>query len=526
MASPSVHPRKAGLHDAKKEEATSTPKAPSAALAEKANTPASTVSRQKNIVVEEPAQLAQRFSLAPLVVACGGILGTVLGGLVGYQLADFVGATPTTTTIDATDNEAFKQSLEAIEKESVYFKKAGEPVVLNPDQLTAITNSDNQYYEFTPKSVLTEEANSTFTLTHHQPNKNRQVRYQFENSSAVEGSTAAIKPLLTKIDILTEEGLNERLTLNSEGQVIHSVKTVQTKTDTFENHERRFAYDPYNPNRIVEQHTVYPATKNATGEAYHIAEGATPTSVTFYEKIFHPKTGDLQEIQVVEKTGNAKQVLAERLLLDAQGTITERYEAINIKEMEWLETRLKAEALGEKGWFEKLYNKHLTVQPTIIDGATGEPKPIGRLAKGYKAVQQWERRKAQDIWDIFGVGKLNCRTDTLDTTTMINVASAKVHPQTALRNAIDQPAFSGGDALLKTAKTAWAGFKTKFHETGGAIVEQSVGERFKLLIQAFKQTSTGQKIGLILGGIVGGALGVWALYPKQRKPAEGSVNTN
>ena len=529
QASPSSVPRKATFSDAIKVDATNqnTPIVPRASDAVSFTEKAMAAPETKFGKEDQPAtpqapaikvplasNNARRFSLAPVVTACGGILGTVLGGVGGYYVANFVEdgtSTPASNNLGTTTpNNQSAKTLEEIEQYPVYLKQAGEQLVLNPDKLTATTSADNHYYEFIPQAIQTTEAKATFDIIHHHPTKDIQVQYRYENPALVAGSTDSIEPVLKQITVLTPDGLNDCFTLNAQGQPISRVKTIKTSSGNFENHEWQFAYDNHNTNRTVERHVIYPATPNASGKGFHTADNAVATSETVYEKIFNTAAGFLQEIQVLEKGGKA-----ERLLFDAQGKVIERYEYIAKIQAERLEKMFEAKLSGQQGLFEQFYDNYLTVKPSI-DLATGTPKPTGWLSNAYQTAQQAERKGAAAIRSALGIGKLTSSTDVA-LATNAKVALTSVHPQTQLRTAINQPAFSGGEALLKSVTIAWQQFKVAYKESGGAIVEQTVGDRFSSLTQAFKETSVGQKIGLGVGAVLGCTLGIWALLPKKHK---------
>jgi len=529
QASPSSVPRKAAVRDAVKADATNqnAPIVPTASDAvsftEKAMaTPETNAGKGSQpatpqaptIKVPLASNNARRFSLAPVVTACGGILGTVLGGVGGYYVANFVDDGKSTTASNNTGtttpiNQSAK-TLEEIEQHPVYLKQAGEQLVLNPNKLTATSSADNHYYEFTPQAVTNLAPESTFDIIHHQPTKDIQVQYRYENPALVADSTDPIEPVLKQIIVLTPDGLNDCFTLNAKGQPISRVKTIEASPGHFENHEWQFAFDKHNANITVERHVIYPATPNASGTGFHTASGAVATSETVYEKIYNTAAGFLQEIQVKEKNG-----IAERLKFNAEGKVLERFDAIAPIQAERLEKKIEAEILGQQGWFDTFYNDYLTVKPTA-SSTTKPSKPIAWLTKGYETLQAVERKGAAAIRSAVGIDKLTNPTD-VSLATNAEVALATVHPQTQLRTAIQQPVFSGGESLFKMADIAWQQFKVAYKESGGAIVEQTVGDRFSSLTQAFKETSTGQKIGLGVGAVLGCTLGIWALLPKKKK---------
>ncbi len=529
QASPSSVPRKAAVSDAVKADDTNqnAPIVPTASDAvsftEKAMaTNAGKVSQPATpqapaIKVPLASNNARRFSLAPVVTACGGILGTVLGGIGGYYVANFVDdgkstiASNNTGTTIPTNQSA--KTLEEIEQHPVYLKQAGEQLVLNPDKLTATTTADNHYYEFTPQAVTTLAPETTFDIIHHQPTQNIQVQYRYENPALVADSTDPIEPVLKQITVLTPDGLNDCFTLNAKGQPISRVKTIKTSAGHFENHEWQFAFDKHNANRTVERHVIYPATPNASGTGFHTASGEVATSETVYEKIFNTAAGYLQEIQRLEKNGKA-----ERLLFDHQGNVTERFEPIASIQAERLEKALIAKASGIEDWITTLVNDYKqNIQPDSPAEKWGKFCQAWGLDVLFNDLKSFERAIAQRFQDGIGTDKLTSKADIKHATLAEAGLVGVVHPQTQLRTAIQQPVFSGGEPLLKMADIAWQQFKVAYKESGGAIVEQTVGERFGRLTQAFKETSTGQKIGLGVGAVLGCTLGIWALLPKKKK---------
>ncbi len=532
QASSSSVPRKAAVSDAVKADATNqnAPIVPTASDAvsftEKAMaTPETNAGKGSQSVAPQASSIkvplasnnARRFSLAPVVTACGGILGTVLGGVGGYYVANFVDDGKSTTASNNTGtttpiNQSAK-TLEEIEQHPVYLKQAGEQLVLNPDKLTATTNTDNHYYEFTPQTVTTLAPEATFDIIHHHPTQNIQVQYRYENPALVAGSTDPIKPVLKQITVLTPDGLNDCFTLNAKGQPISRVKTIKTSSGHFENHEWQFAFDNHNANRTVERHVIYPATPNASGKGFYTADDAVATSETVYEKIFNTAAGFLQEIQVLEKDGNA-----ERLLFDAQGNVTERFEPIASIKAERLEKVLTAKAGGAEGWITtKVKEFKQSIQPDSPAEKWGKFCQAWGLDVLFNDLTNLERAAAQWFQDGIGTNKLTSKAEIQHATLAEAGLVGVVHPQTQLRTAIQQPAFSGGEPLFKMADIAWQQFKVAYKESGGAIVEQTVGDRFSSLTQAFKETSVGQKIGLGVGAILGCTLGIWALLPKKKK---------
>jgi hypothetical protein len=534
QASHSCLPRKASVSDAVKADATNqnTPIVPTASDAVSFTEKAMATPETKSGKEGQPATpqapaikvpLAgnpRRFSLAPLVTACGGILGTVLGGVGGYYVANFVEDGTSTTASNKTGTTTYinqsAKTLEEIEQNPVYLKKGGEALVLNPNKLTATSNTDNHYYEFTPKAIQTTEAEATFEIIHHHPTQNIQVQYRYENPALVADSTDPIEPVLKQINVLTPDGLNDCFTLNAKGQPINRVKTIKTSSGNFENHEWQFAYDNHNANRTVERHVIYPATPNASGKGFHTADNAVATSETVYEKIYNTAAGFLQEIQVLEKGGKA-----ERLLFDAEGNATERFEPIALIQAERVEKVLTAKAGGAEDWITTKVNDYKqSIQPNSLAEKWEKFFQASGLDVLINDLTSVERVAAQWFQDGIGTNKLTSKTEIQYATLAKAGLVGVVHPQTQLRTAIQQPAFSGGEPLLKMTAIAWQQFKVAYKESGGAIVEQTVGDRFSSLTQAFKETSVGQKIGLGVGAVLGGTLGIWALLPKKHKKSD------
>ncbi len=473
-------------------------------------------------VVQKAQQPNHPTLFALIVTACGGLLGTLLGGVGGFLLATRLTPNQPSDTTEVISNSITAQTLEAISKQPVYFQNAKTGLTLTPAELTATTAADNHYYQFTPQELQSTEPDLTFDLIDHQPNRNVQVRYQFQQPPSLpetaEVGKTTLKPRLNQVDIISPDGLNETFKLNEKGQPLSRTKAVKTD-EAVEIHQWQYAYNPYNDNRVTEQHSVYPAITDSTGGGYYTAAEAEAKSVTFYEKVFDDTAGYLKEMQVLSDTK------AERLIFDEKGKVIKQYDGTkNSKQSDQLKKRLQAIVSGEETQFEQFYNNHLTFEP-VEKGIDGNSSILNTVKAIYSDVQILEREAAAKIRGWLGFDKLTHEV-------ALNVASIKpsdavaMHPKAQLTSAMGDVAFVDGKTLLTPLSVAWQRFKNDYHNTNGANVKQPLAQRLKSATEAFKQTSTGQKVGLAIGAILGGGVGIWALFPKKPKKAILTTDTN
>ena len=468
-------------------------------------------------VVQKAQQPNHPTLFALIVTACGGLLGTLLGGVGGFLLATRLTPNQPSDTTEVISNSITAQTLEAISKQPVYFQNAKTGLTLTPAELTATTAADKHYYQFTPQTLASTDP---FQVIDHQPNRNVQVRYQFQHPAmpeTAEVGKTTLKPRLNQVDIISPDGLNETFKLNEKGQPLSRTKAVKTD-EAVEIHEWQYAYNPYNDNRVTEQHSVYPATPNTTTPAFKQVEGAHPTSVTFYEKVFDDTAGYLKEMQVLSAE------MTERLIFDEKGKVIKQYGTKNSKQSDQLKKRLQAIVSGEETQFEQFYNNHLTFEP-VEKGIDGNSSILNTVKAIYSDVQILEREAAAKIRGWLGFDKLTNEV-------ALNVASIKpsdavaMHPKAQLTSAMGDVAFVDGKTLLTPLSVAWQRFKNDCHNTNGANVKQPLAQRLKSATEAFKATSTGQKVGLAIGAILGGGVGIWALFPKKPKKAILTTDTN
>ncbi len=462
-------------------------------------------------VVQKAQQPNHPTLFALIVTACGGLLGTLLGGVGGFLLATQLTPNQPSDTTEVISNSITAQTLEAISKQPVYFQNAKTGLTLTPAELTATTAADNHYYEFTPQALQSTEPDATFDLIDHQPNRNVQVRYQFQHPAmpeTAEVGKTTLKPRLNQVDIISPDGLNETFKLNEKGQPLSRTNAVKTSAGDTEIHQRQYAYNPYNDNRVTEQHSVYPAITDSTGGGYYTAAEAEAKSVTFYEKVFDDTAGYLKEMQVLSDT---KAETAEWLVFDKKGTITERFTPKDSKIKKEMIARLRDKINGEEnGAIQKLYNRFLTDD---------------NFLPAYKDCQVVERKAKESTTDWWRKLVKLTKTDIPSASIQATDAVA-MHPKAQLTSAMGDVAFVDGKTLLTPLSVAWQRFKNDYHNTNGANVKQPLAQRLKSATEAFKATSTGQKVGLAIGAILGGGVGIWALFPKKPKKAILTTDTN
>lgn len=413
-----------------------------------------------------------------LTASAAGLIGTVTGALGGYKIAEFLqpNNVPGVETV-ATPLEVAKQ------QPLYYIPHANNPVTTNKLPANLISG----YYEFTPHSVLNTAEQTPFTVQYHLPNQAGSISYTFEAptipntpTGVTEAPTSPPKPILNTIDVQTADGTTQQLRLDTKGQVVSKIEVRPNPEGIVQSHEWHYQYqDAHNIN-------TYYAVFN------DLDPNARPQQETVYHQVLDAKTNALKEVTVITSSGNGERLQFNPTTGEATG-------------------RFVAQTAQDASTFEKLR--------TLICPETPLEETVETTSKNkLKQVVQTIGEGFSNFFNRFNPGGFHTVDDINKRfSTAAEVQAA--NPAMALREShLGALVPTQGDAILQSLQKSWRTYEANFNPSQAFNWEQ--------LKQAFASTTTGQRIGLALGAVIGGSLGVLALLRPAASRQEEIVRTN
>jgi hypothetical protein len=415
-----------------------------------------------------------------LTASAAGLIGSVLGAVGGYKVTELLQPPDVTATKDST---AIATPLELAKQQPLYYiPHAKSPVTT--DKLP--TNLISGYYEFTPHSVLNTAEQTPFTVQYHLPNQAGSITYTFQPTAIPNNLTGAAdapippqKPTLSTIDVQTPDGTTQQLRLNTEGQVVSKIEVRPNAEGIVQSHEWHYHQDGHKIN-------TYYAIFN------DLDTNALPQQETVYHQVLDAKTNALKEVTIIRSNGNGERIQFNPKTREA----TERFVAQTVQDASKFST-LKALILAETPLEETVEttskNKLKQVAQTIGEG-------IGNF------INRFNPGGFHTVDDI---------NKPFSTAAEVQAAN----PAMALREShLGALIPTQGDAILQSLQKSWRTYEANFNPSQAFNWEQ--------LKQAFASTTTGQRIGLALGAVIGGSLGVLALLRPVASRQEEIVRTN
>jgi hypothetical protein len=418
-----------------------------------------------------------------LTGTAAGLIGSVLGAIGGYKVTELLHPEAATT---ATESMVVSNPLEMAKQQALYYVPHPTNAITTP-QLPK--NLISGYYEFIPQSVLTPSLENALVVQYHLPNQTGSITYTF-NTSAVESSNvtgvtgsvsqSAAKPHLSIIDTHSANGYSQQLRLDAQGRVVSKVEVRPNAEGIVQSHEWRYQYqDTHNINT---HYAVFNGLEDA----------ATCQQETVYQQVLDAKTNAVKEVSVLTNTGQG-----ERIRFNTQtGEAVERFVAQTAQPDTSKFSTLKALILKETPVEETVEttskNKLKQVMQTVGEGVGNF---INRLnPNGFNTTEDVAKRFS----------------------TMAEVQAA--NPIIALQESrLGALIPTDGDAILQSLQKSWRTYEANFNPNQAF--------NWKQLKQAFASTTTGQRIGLALGAVVGGTLSVLALVHPWGKQQPSTTTT-